>query len=44
MEAKYPESKVYIAKNLQDALSKMNQIIDRNSVVLLENDLPDNYL
>ncbi len=43
-EKGYPESNVYIAKNLQEALSKMNQIITNDSVVLLENDLPDNYL
>ena len=43
-EKKYPEKNVYIANNLDDALRKMNQIIDSNSVVLLENDLPDNYL
>ena len=43
-EKKYPEKNVYIANNLEDALRKMNQIIDSNSVVLLENDLPDNYL
>lgn len=43
-EKGYPEAQVYIAKNLQEALSKMNQIITRDSVVLLENDLPDNYL
>lgn len=43
-EMKYPESQVYIAKNLQEALSKMNSIITSDSVVLLENDLPDNYL
>lgn len=43
-EKHYPESKVYIAKNLQEALSKMNEILTRDSVVLLENDLPDNYL
>ena len=41
---KYPKQNVYIANNLEDALMKMNQIIDSNSVVLLENDLPDNYL
>ena len=35
---------IYIAKNLQDALSKMNQIMTTDSVILLENDLPDNYL
>lgn len=43
-EKGYPESQVYIAQNLQEALSKMNQIITKDSVVLLENDLPDNYL
>lgn len=43
-ETNYPLENVFIAKNLQEALSKMNQIIDANSVVLLENDLPDNYL
>ena len=43
-EMKYPKQNVYIANNLEDALKKMNQIIDSNSVVLLENDLPDNYL
>ena len=44
IEEGYPESHLYIAKNLQDALSQMNKIITPNSVVLLENDLPDNYL
>ena len=43
-ETGYPEKNVYIAQNLQDALNKMNQIITKDSVVLLENDLPDNYL
>lgn len=43
-EKNYPESQVFIAKNLQEALSKMNEIMTKDSVVLLENDLPDNYL
>ena len=43
-EKNYPDDKIFIAKNLQEALSKMNQIVDNNSVILLENDLPDNYL
>lgn len=43
-EKNYPESQIFIAKNLQEALSKMNEIITPDSVVLLENDLPDNYL
>ena len=41
---KYPQSKVYIAENLDEALKKMNEIMDGNSVILFENDLPDNYL
>ena len=40
----YPLSNVFIAKNLNEALSKMNEILTPNSVVLFENDLPDNYL
>ena len=43
-EKNYPESNIFIAKNLQEALSKMNEILTKDSVVLLENDLPDNYL
>lgn len=43
-EKNYPESQVFIAKDLQEALSKMNEILTADSVVLLENDLPDNYL
>lgn len=43
-EKNYPESQIFIAKNLQEALEKMNEIITSDSVVLLENDLPDNYL
>ncbi len=43
-ETNYSLEDVFIAKNLQEALSKMNQIMDGNSVILLENDLPDNYL
>lgn len=43
-EKKYPESQIFIAKNLQEALKKMNEILTTDSVVLLENDLPDNYL
>jgi UDP-N-acetylmuramoyl-tripeptide--D-alanyl-D-alanine ligase len=43
-EEKYPEEKIFIAKNLEEALAKMNKIMDSTSVILLENDLPDNYL
>jgi len=44
IEEGYNKNNIYIAKNLQDALNKLNSIIDKNSVVLFENDLPDNYL
>jgi UDP-N-acetylmuramoyl-tripeptide--D-alanyl-D-alanine ligase len=44
VEEKYPEDKIYIAENLQDAIKKWNEFDASNSVILLENDLPDNYL
>jgi UDP-N-acetylmuramoyl-tripeptide--D-alanyl-D-alanine ligase len=44
MESQYLKDNIYIAKNLEDAISKMNQEITKDTVVLLENDLPDNYL
>lgn len=44
IEEGYNKEKIYIAKNLNDAINEMNRIIDSNTVVLFENDLPDNYL
>ena len=42
---KYPEEQIFVAKNLQEGLTKLNEItVNKNSVILLENDLPDNYL
>ena len=43
-EKGYESEKVYVAKNLNEAINKMNEIMNENTVVLLENDLPDNYL
>ena len=43
-EENYNKENIYVAKNLNDALNKINLIMDQNSVVLFENDLPDNYL
>ena len=40
----YPKQNTFIAKNLQEALQEMNRITGSNTVILLENDLPDNYL
>lgn len=43
-DAGYPEKKIYVAKSLDDAMSKVYSIkTDRKKCVLLENDLPDNY-
>lgn len=39
----FPSEKIYVAKNLNEALEKMKIIAIPGSVVLLENDLPDNY-
>ena len=41
----YPEEKTYVAKNLNDALAKVENIKTggEKKIVLLENDLPDNY-
>ena len=41
---KYPKENVYVAKDLKEALAKMQEISNSKSVTLLENDLPDNYL
>ncbi len=39
----FSKEKVYIANNLNEALEKMKTVAVSGSVVLLENDLPDNY-
>ena len=43
-ETKFPKDKVIVAKNLDEAIKHMYKLMDSNTVVLLENDLPDNYL
>ncbi|WP_349409434.1 UDP-N-acetylmuramoyl-tripeptide--D-alanyl-D-alanine ligase [Pseudalkalibacillus sp. SCS-8] len=42
-EEKYPEDQYYVARNLDDALAKMNEIAKEKTVVLIENDLPDTF-
>lgn len=44
LEEGYSQANIFIAKNLNEALIKMREIVKSDSVVLLENDLPDNYL
>lgn len=43
-ETKFPKDKVIVAKNLDEAIKHMYKLMNSNTVVLLENDLPDNYL
>ncbi|MDO5478233.1 MAG: Mur ligase family protein [Clostridia bacterium] len=43
-EEGFDEERLYIAKDINDALSYVYKITDVPSVVLLENDLPDNFL
>lgn len=40
----YPKEKVYIAKDINEAFKKLAEFDAKNTVALLENDLPDNYL
>lgn len=44
LEAGYPEEKIFTAGSFNEALVKVNSIdSEKRKVVLLENDLPDNY-
>lgn len=43
-EENYSKEKIFIADNLKQAIEQMNKIMDKTSVTLFENDLPDNYL
>ncbi|MCF6411267.1 UDP-N-acetylmuramoyl-tripeptide--D-alanyl-D-alanine ligase [Pseudalkalibacillus salsuginis] len=42
-EEQYPEDQYYIARNLDEAIMKMNEITKEKTVVLIENDLPDTF-
>ncbi len=42
-EVAYPEEKLFIAKNLNEAIAKVSEIARAGDVVLYENDLPDTY-
>jgi UDP-N-acetylmuramoyl-tripeptide--D-alanyl-D-alanine ligase len=42
--AAYPKEKIFIAKNVAEAFEKVNSLkAGKQKVVLIENDLPDNY-
>lgn len=44
-EAGYPKERIYVAKDLKDALAKAESLKtgEKKKIILLENDLPDNY-
>ena len=44
VEKGFEEKKIFIADNFDMAMKKMNELMDSNTVILLENDLSDNYL
>ena len=39
----FPEERIYVASTLQDGLAHLNALPAAPRIVLLENDLPDNY-
>ena len=44
LSAGYPEEKIYVASSIGDAMNHIYALkTDKKKVVLLENDLPDNY-
>ena len=44
VEKGFEKDNIYIADNFEMAMKKMNELMDSNTVILLENDLSDNYL
>ncbi|NJP38608.1 UDP-N-acetylmuramoyl-tripeptide--D-alanyl-D-alanine ligase [Alkalicoccus luteus] len=42
-EANYPESQFYVAADLNDAIQHMHEKAQADTIVLLENDLPDTF-
>ena len=44
LEAGYPEERIAVVSTLQEGLARVNGFYsEKKKVVLLENDLPDNY-
>lgn len=39
----YPNNQIYIAKSLHDGFDKINSIIAKGDILLIENDLPDTF-
>lgn len=43
LETKFDQNNLYIAKTFNDAVEIFKPMCDKNTVVIFENDLPDNY-
>ncbi|MBQ5590283.1 MAG: UDP-N-acetylmuramoyl-tripeptide--D-alanyl-D-alanine ligase, partial [Clostridia bacterium] len=43
LETKFKQENLYIAKTFNDAVEIFRPMCDKNTVVIFENDLPDNY-
>ncbi len=44
LSMRFPEDKIFVVDTINDAIKKWQEFPAENTVVLLENDLPDNYL
>lgn len=44
IENGFAKEDIFVAQNFEQAMQKMNNLMDANTVILLENDLSDNYL
>lgn len=42
-DMKYPSNQIYIASSLHDGFDKINSIIKKGDILLIENDLPDTF-
>ncbi len=42
-EANFPKEKIHMVPELKDGLNLLSKIVKPSAVVLLENDLPDQY-
>lgn len=43
LSKEFPENKVFVVKNVFDGFAKFREIMKEGDVLLIENDLPDNY-
>ncbi len=43
LSTKFPQENLYVAKTFNDAVEIFKPMCDKNTVVIFENDLPDNY-